>query len=122
MKKLLMLLVTGILTTGCGKFGNKLLGIEKDTEEIISPPVIVYEVKGSITGDYMIYGDREFNLGKNISVEVCDQNDMNCQALPYRYSVPKGEASYLVVRGGVFINYVRTKLPKKNRWRARIYQ
>jgi len=119
MKLLMFFTITVLLTTGCGEFGQKLLGIEK--QEPAPTAQVVYETGGQITGDYMVYGDPQFRPGKMITVEVCDQDETTCQALPYRTSVPKGVASYLIANGGIFINYVPSTLPGMRRWRAKIY-
>lgn len=111
-----------VLTTGCGRFGQKLLGTESSDPEPQSP-VLIYTQSGKILGDFMVYGDQEFRRGRYVTVEVCTEEWTNCQFLPRRTqeTTANKSASYLWVRDGVWITYVSRSLIGIRRWKVRVY-
>lgn len=122
MKHLIPLLIIAVLLTGCGKFGKKLLG-NGDEEASAPPPQPIYTQSGKILSDYMVYGDPEFRKARYVTVEVCTEENTDCQFLPRRTeeNLTNKEASYLWRNDGVWITYVPKNLVGMTRWTVQVY-
>jgi len=112
MRQIWILLLVAVMTSGCGKYGQKLLGIEKDDVQPAPAPLPTYVVGGDIRGDFMVYGDQEFRKAVSVSVKVCTKEETDCQLLPRRTqaTMDNKEASFMWVRDGVWITYVPRNL------------
>jgi len=121
MKRITLLLIVAMLSTGCSRYGKKLLGIEEDKPE---PPQarLVYERGGSIVGNWFLYGDPKFKYGDYVVVDVCQEDWTGCQSLPQRSTVEKGDASYLWGSGAVWLYNVPKNIDGARKWNVKVYK